>query len=95
MKSVRKEELEALLARGALVVDVRPKDKRTSPLPFVAVWIPVEAIQKGSYELPKDRPLLLVCEKGLVSQVAGLYLESDGYPEVYSLEGGLRALTEG
>ncbi len=92
---MRKEEVQGLLDRGALVVDVRPKDKRITPLPFPSVWLPVEAIQKGSYDLPKDRPILLVCEKGLISQVAGLYLESDGYPEVYSLEGGLRALTEG
>lgn len=95
VKAVRKEDLEGLLARGVLVVDVRPKEKRITPLPFPALWLPVEAIQKGAYELPRDRPILLVCEKGLISQVAGLYLESDGYEEVYSLEGGLSALTKG
>jgi len=53
----------------------------------------MERIQKGEHGLPKV-PLLLVCEKGLLSQVAALYLEAEGY-EVMSLEGGLLALTGG
>ncbi|GAA5334697.1 MULTISPECIES: rhodanese-like domain-containing protein [Thermus] len=93
MRKVRPEELPALLAQGVKVVDVRPADRRTTPLPFPAEWVPLEKIQKGEHGLPKV-PLLLVCEKGLLSQVAALYLEAEGY-EAMSLEGGLQALTEG
>ncbi|APD10231.1 MULTISPECIES: rhodanese-like domain-containing protein [Thermus] len=92
MRKVRPEELKALLAQGVKVVDVRPADRRTTPLPFPAEWVPLEKIQKGEHSLPKV-PLLLVCEKGLLSQVAALYLEAEGY-EAMSLEGGLQALTE-
>uniref|UniRef100_A0A7C5REN9 Rhodanese-like domain-containing protein n=1 Tax=Thermus caliditerrae TaxID=1330700 RepID=A0A7C5REN9_9DEIN len=93
MRKVRPEELPALLEQGVRVVDVRPPDRRQTPLPFPAEWIPMERIQKGEHGLPKV-PLLLVCEKGLLSQVAALYLEAEGY-EVMSLEGGLLALTGG
>ncbi|WP_353513045.1 rhodanese-like domain-containing protein [Thermus sp. LT1-2-5] len=92
MRKVRPEELPALLAQGVKVVDVRPPDRRTTSLPFPAEWVPLEKIQKGEHGLPKV-PLLLVCEKGLLSQVAALYLEAEGY-EAMSLEGGLQALTE-
>ncbi|AEV16120.1 hypothetical protein TCCBUS3UF1_10740 [Thermus sp. CCB_US3_UF1] len=93
MRKVPPEELPALLAQGVKVVDVRPAERRTSPLPFAADWVPLEKIQKGEHGLPRV-PLLLVCEKGLLSQVAALYLEAEGY-EAMSLEGGLQALTEG
>ncbi|ETN87956.1 rhodanese-like domain-containing protein [Thermus scotoductus] len=93
MRRVKPEELPALLNQGVKVVDVRPADKRHTPLPFPAEWVPLEKIQAGEHHLPKV-PLLLVCEKGLISQVAALYLEAEGY-EAMSLEGGLQALTEG
>ncbi|WP_022798158.1 rhodanese-like domain-containing protein [Thermus islandicus] len=93
MRKVRPQELPGLLKQGVKVVDVRPAERRTAPLPFPAEWVPLEKIQKGEHGLPRV-PLLLVCERGLVSQVAALYLEAEGY-EAMSLEGGLQALTEG
>lgn len=93
MRKVRPEELPELLSQGVRVVDVRPADRRTTPLPFPAEWVPLEKIQSGEHGLPRE-PLLLVCEKGLLSQVGALYLEAEGY-EAMSLEGGLQALTGG
>ena len=76
-----------------LVVDVRdPEAFRKGSLPG-AVNVPIEAIAKKAYELPRDRPLLVVCRLGQKSSLAGLYLEADGY-EVYLLEGGLEAIPE-
>ncbi|MDM7324612.1 MAG: rhodanese-like domain-containing protein [Thermus sp.] len=92
MRKVKPEELHALLQQGVKVVDVRPADSRRTPLPFPAEWVPLEKIQAGKHGLPTV-PLLLVCEKGLISQVAALFLEAEGY-EAMSLEGGLRALTQ-
>jgi len=75
-----------------LVVDVRdPETFRKGSLPG-AVNVPLEAIAQKRYQLPKGRPLLLVCELGQKSSLAALYLEADGY-QVYVLEGGLRAAT--
>ncbi|WP_117238492.1 rhodanese-like domain-containing protein [Thermus sediminis] len=93
MRRVRPEEIPALLERGVKVVDVRPPDRGTTPLPFPAERVSLDKIQKGEHGLPKV-PLLLVCERGLLSQVAALYLEAEGY-EAMSLEGGLEALTGG
>ncbi len=71
-----------------LVVDVRdPERFREGSLPG-AVNVPLEAIAQKRYQLPKDRPLLLVCQLGQKSSLAALYLEADGY-RAYVLEGGL------
>lgn len=92
MKSLDAASLPAFLERQPLVVDVR------SPLLFRqgslegALNIPTADIQAGKHQLSKDRPILLVCERGIQSELAGLYLEADGYPEVYNLAGGLHAL---
>jgi len=85
-------EAEGSLSRFR-VVDVRePGEFRRGSLPG-AVNVPLEAVAKRGYELPRDRPLLVVCQRGQKSSLAGLYLEADGY-QVYLLEGGLEAIPE-
>ncbi len=52
----------------------------------------LEALQAGELpDIPKDVPVYLVCERGAVSELAGLYLEAAGFSEVYSVTGGLKA----
>ncbi len=56
--------------------------------------LPLEAIQAG--ELPADvdldAPVYLVCERGLLSELAGLYLEQAGFRHTFNVLGGLGAL---
>jgi len=86
------ERYRELLHEGALAVDVRAEPLfKARPAPD-AVNLPWPRIQESDHDLPKDRPLVLLCEVGQVSKVAALYLEADGYGPVYVLEGGLRAL---
>lgn len=74
------------------MVDVRPPGQ-AGPVGFAqALCVPLADIQGGNHRLPKDRPILLVCERGVMSELAGLYLEAAGYERVYHLEGGLRGL---
>jgi rhodanese-related sulfurtransferase len=42
-------------------------------------------------DLPKDTPIYLICERGVVSELAGLYFETAGFTEVYNLAGGMIA----
>jgi rhodanese-related sulfurtransferase len=92
MRTLKAEMLEAFLRENPLIVDVRPEAEYARGSLEGAIHLPVKAIQHGEHELPKDRPLLLICERGAMSELAGLYLEAAGYEEVYHLEGGLRAL---
>lgn len=83
------EQLIAAQRAGAAVFDLRP-----APLmPFGgAAPLTLEAVQNGSFpELPLSAPVYLICARGQVSELAGLYLEAAGFTEVYNLAGGLRA----
>jgi rhodanese-related sulfurtransferase len=94
MKSLTPAELTTLQQQGAQLVDVR------SPQFFArdgwpgAINAPLAEIQMGQHQLPRTIPLVLLCERGLQSQLAALYLEADGYTEVYNLAGGLIALRD-
>jgi rhodanese-related sulfurtransferase len=53
----------------------------------------LEAVQVGKLpEVPKERPIYLICERGLVSELVGLYLEAAGFEHVFNVEGGMQAL---
>jgi rhodanese-related sulfurtransferase len=56
--------------------------------------LPLESIQSGEVpeDLKEDEPIYLVCERGHLSELAGLYLEQAGYRRVFNVLGGLRAL---
>ncbi len=89
------ERYHELLGEGALAVDVRAEPLFKARPTAGAVNVPWARIQEGDHDLPKGRPLVLLCEVGQMSRVAALYLEADGYGPVYVLEGGLRTLDGG
>jgi rhodanese-related sulfurtransferase len=76
------------------IVDVRsPEEFRQGALPG-SVLIPFWDFMKGRYDLPKDKPLLLVCAVGGRSLAVGQLLSTKGYREIYNLKGGLDAWIE-
>jgi len=80
--------------KDLLLVDVRsPEEFRGGSLPG-ATLIPFWDFAKGRYDLPKDKPILLVCAVGGRSLACGQLLAAQGYREVYNLKGGLDAWAE-
>ena len=76
------------------IIDVRSPDEfRQGALPG-SVLIPFWDFMKGRYDLPKDKPLLLVCAVGGRSLAVGQLLATKGYREIYNLKGGLDAWIE-
>lgn len=45
--------------------------------------------QQELAEIPKDKPVVTFCTGGIRCEKAGPYLETQGFPEVYQLEGGI------
>lgn len=91
-QEVGPEEAKALLEE-AFVVDVRePWEYQEGHLPK-AVNIPLSTLPARLSKLPKDRPILLVCNSGNRSGVAADFLVQQGFPgeRVYNLEGGTYA----
>jgi len=80
--------------KDLLLVDVRsPEEFQGGSLPG-ATLIPFWDFAKGRYDLPRDKPILLICAVGGRSLACGQMLAAKGYKEVYNLKGGLDAWVE-
>lgn len=75
-----------------LVVDVRSQHEYDRDHVPSAVHIPFYSIGSGLKGLgyPKTDPVVLYCEHGPRSGIAGISLFLSGYDNVYSLEGSMR-----
>ncbi len=90
METLDRAGLAAQVAAGAVLFDLRP-----APLPVFGLTprhLDVAALQRGELpDLPRETPIVLVCWRGQVSELAGLYLEAAGFASIYHLAGGVRA----
>ena len=79
------EEAQALLTRGAQLVDVRtPGEYVAGALPG-ASNLPVEAIYQWANDLDREKPVLLYCRSGARSGAARNFLRGLGFREAYNL----------
>ena len=71
------------------VVDVREPNERTDT-GFVptSVNIPLAFVVDGTADVPKDKPLLMVCRSGKRSMAASEALLARGYRDITNLTGG-------
>ena len=53
--------------------------------------IPLGEIERRAAELPRDRPLVMVCHHGGRSQHAAAFLAGAGFTDVHNLRGGVEA----
>lgn len=80
----------ALLADGALLVDVRESTEwRTGHAPR-ARHIPLARLGAEARRLPQDTPVVVMCASGMRSRGAAAQLRAAGY-RATSLSGGLAA----
>jgi rhodanese-related sulfurtransferase len=74
-----------------LLVDVRePSEFAESRVAGVAL-LPVSQFVARHAELPKDRPLLMICHAGSRSASATMFLLQNGWTNVRNVEGGMLA----
>lgn len=76
---------------GIVIVDIRTPAEREQVRIANSITAPFGEILGGRADLPRDRPLMLVCSVGGRSYVAGLYLMKQGFRQVYNLRGGIAA----
>jgi rhodanese-related sulfurtransferase len=90
-KTLSPKEAQAMIASrpDLLVVDLREPAELKEGYIEGSVLIPVSALSSGAKSLPSNQPLLLVCAVGGRSYGVGRYFSLKGYPEIYSLQGGI------
>jgi len=94
MRGASAADAARALRDGAVFLDVRTRAQHARDGLPGSGSLPLDAIQAGEVPQDVDReaPVYLVCERGLLSELAGLYLEQAGFQRTFNVLGGLRAL---
>ncbi|HET9599414.1 MAG TPA: rhodanese-like domain-containing protein [Anaeromyxobacteraceae bacterium] len=90
-RKVSSEVVNAKLAAGALVLDVRTLEEFRSGAWPGAIHIPLQALPARMGELPRDRPIVVYCASGMRSARATEALRRAGFADVVNA-GGLGSL---
>jgi hydroxyacylglutathione hydrolase len=84
-------ELDDLLAEGAELIDVREKDERDTGYIAGSRNIPYRLLALGEADLPRDRPLVTICEAGPRAAIAASILAARGFDARAVADGGVYA----
>jgi hydroxyacylglutathione hydrolase len=90
------DKVATLLAANRLVVvDVRNDDEWAKGHVPGAMLIPLPVLHNRLAEIPRDRPVLLHCQRGSRSAAAAATLDAFGFDDVHDLIGGFSAWEAG
>ncbi len=75
---------------GRVVIDLRrPDEMKSAPLPEKDILeIPFEEIRRRWEEIPKNKPLICICAKGVRAAESVRFLKEKGYSDIVYLGGG-------
>jgi rhodanese-related sulfurtransferase len=79
------DQAQTLIKKGALVVDVRTQKEWDEGHAPGSLHLPLDQLAVRFEELPRDKPLLMVCLSGGRSQTAMNYMLQQGYVDVHNL----------
>jgi len=89
LELVSVEELDELLADGAELIDVREKDERDTGYIAGSRNIPYRLLALGETDLPRDRPIVTICETGPRAAIAASILAAHGFDARAVADGGI------
>lgn len=84
-KNIEFQRVKELQKQGALIIDVRSKQEYEEVHIEGAVSIPVYELERKRHSWPKDKLIVVYCTNGGRSKRAQMYLENQGYGNVYNL----------
>jgi rhodanese-related sulfurtransferase len=85
------EAVQLANQKDALFIDIRGHDAFKTGAIAQSRNIPVADINNKLSSLPKDKPLIIVCERGREAVRIAADLRKKGYEQAVVLEGGLQA----
>ena len=89
LELVSVEQLDALLANGAELIDVREKEERDSGYIAGSRNIPYRLLALGEADLPRDKPIVTICETGPRAVIAASILAAHGFDAHPVVNGGI------
>lgn len=95
MQNLAPAAFQALIATpGTLLLDVRtPEEIALAALPG-AINIPLAELGQRVIELNPSAPIAVLCHHGVRSEMAGRFLERNGFADVSHLIGGIDAWSQ-
>jgi rhodanese-related sulfurtransferase len=75
--------------KNIFLLDVRTSQEYAQARLKGSVLIPINEIERRVNEVPKNRPVLVLCAVGSRSNLVAGFLSNKGYGEVYNLTDGL------
>ena len=89
LELVSVDELDALLEQGAELIDVREKDERDTGYIAGSRNIPYRLLALGEADLPRDKPIVTICETGPRAAIAASILSARGFDAHPVVDGGI------
>lgn len=86
---VRFDEIDELLQKGAILLDVRTPAEREKGFIPNSIFIPLDELRNRMNELPKDKEIIVSCQSGQRSYFACRILSQHGF-KVRNLTGSYR-----
>jgi rhodanese-related sulfurtransferase len=75
--------------RPAILLDVRERDEFRTVRIDGSLLVPMSQLAARLGDIPKDRPILVICASGSRSMDATGYLRASGWEDVGSVAGGI------
>lgn len=85
--------MRELVENGAFIVDVREAYEYKGSHIKGSVNIPLSRLRSSITEIPKDKPVYLLCRTGQRSYNAVMALQNLGYDNVYNITGSFLGLS--
>lgn len=95
-ETIAVKEAVEILKSNAILIDVREPDELTEQSFDVknSINIPLDSIESNINSIPKDKQVILACQRGGRSQKAYVFLKGKGFTNIANLEGGMNAWDE-
>ena len=77
-------DVQGLLKRGAVILDVRTEQEFKSGHVKGSINIPLDKLSKNLSKLKKDKPVITCCASGMRSATAKHILKTSGFAEVFN-----------
>ena len=92
MEQITPEELKRQMRDGKdlLLVDIREDHERVV-YNIGGLHIAMSELRSRLHEIPKDKEVVMYCEKGIRSVIAIQRLEAAGFHNLINLAGGMKA----
>lgn len=92
MQTISATDLKTLLSdQSAHLLDVRMAEELEEAALPGALHIPLHELPARHAELPRDKPLAVLCHHGVRSETAARFLGKAGFEGVMSVAGGIDA----